>query len=158
MVSIRNAHEKDGEQIINLLKQVLKVHAELRPDIFIYGTTKYTKDEVTAIIKDKSRRTYVAENDDGEILGYALCILKEQPFSNNMVPFKTFFIDDFCVDSKARGRHIGKMLFDYVKEEANKLGCYEITLNVWEGNDSAKAFYDKMGMKPKETQMELILK
>ena len=45
-----------------------------------------------------------------------------------------------------------------VKKEAVRLGCYEVTLNVWEGNDSAKAFYEKMGLKPKETQMEYIIK
>ena len=158
MVTIRNAQEKDSERIIDLLKQVLELHAEIRPDIFISGTTKYTKDEIVNIIKDKHRRAFVAEDDSGEVLGYALCIIKEQPFSNNMVPFTTLYIDDLCVDSKARGRHIGAQLFDYVKKEAKKSGCYEITLNVWEGNDAAKAFYDKMGMKPKETQMELILK
>ena len=157
MITIRNAHEQDAEQIIELLKQVLELHAEIRPDIFISGTTKYTKGEVTAIINDERRRTLVAE-DNGVILGYALCVIKEQPFSNNMIPFTTLYIDDLCVDSKSRGRNIGTLLFDYVKAEAKKTGCYEITLNVWEGNNAAKAFYDKMGMRPKETQMELILK
>lgn len=38
------------------------------------------------------------------------------------------------------------------------MGCYEVTLNVWEGNDIARRFYEKMGMVPKETQMEFILK
>ena len=38
------------------------------------------------------------------------------------------------------------------------MGCYEVTLNVWEGNDTARRFYEKMGMVPKETQMEFILK
>ena len=157
MITIRNAHEQDAEQIIELLKQVLELHAEIRPDIFISGTTKYTKDEVTAIINDERRRTLVAE-DNGVILGYALCVIKEQPFSNNMIPFTTLYIDDLCVDNNARGKHIGTLLFDYVKKEAKKTGCYEITLNVWEGNNAAKVFYDKMGMRPKETQMELILK
>ena len=84
-------------------------------------------------------------------------MIREQPYSNNMVPFTSLFIDDLCVDSAARGQQIGKSLFEFVKEEAKALGCYEVTLNVWEGNDGAKAFYDKMGMKPKETQMEFIL-
>lgn len=30
-------------------------------------------------------------------MGYAFCQLKEQPFSTNMVPFKSLFIDDLCV-------------------------------------------------------------
>ena len=68
------------------------------------------------------------------------------------------FIDDLCVDAGTRGMHVGQQLFEYVKSEAVRLGCYEVTLNVWEGNDSAKKFYGKMGLKPKETQMEYILK
>ena len=74
-----------------------------------------------------------------------------------MVPFKSFYIDDLCVDSSARGQHLGSQLFEFVKSAARDLGCYEITLNVWEGNDSARLFYEKMGMRVKETQMEFIL-
>ena len=79
------------------------------------------------------------------------------PFSTNMVPFKSLFIDDLCVDQHARGQHIGESLFEYVKNEAKRMGCYEVTLNVWAGNTSAEKFYEKMGMKTKERQMEYIL-
>ena len=47
--------------------------------------------------------------------------------------------------------------FEYVKNEAKRMGCYEVTLNVWAGNTSAEKFYEKMGMKTKERQMEYIL-
>ncbi|WP_337755371.1 GNAT family N-acetyltransferase, partial [Gallintestinimicrobium sp.] len=57
----------------------------------------------------------------------------------------------------ARGQHIGESLFEYVKQQAKELGCYEVTLNVWTGNTSAEHFYEKMGMKTKERQMEYIL-
>ena len=40
-------------------------------------------------------------------MGYAFCQMQEQPFSTNMVPFKSLFIDDLCVDQQARGQHIG---------------------------------------------------
>ena len=46
---------------------------------------------------------------------------------------------------------------EFVKNEARRLGCYEVTLNVWAGNEPAERFYEKMGMKTKERQMELIL-
>ena len=74
-----------------------------------------------------------------------------------MVQFKSLFIDDLCVDQQARGQHIGESLFEHVKKEARKMGCYEVTLNVWSGNTSAEKFYEKMGMKTKERQMEYIL-
>lgn len=48
-------------------------------------------------------------------------------------------------------------MFVHVKEEAKRLGCYEVTLNVWAGNTSAEKFYEKMGLKTKEQQMEYIL-
>ena len=75
-----------------------------------------------------------------------------------MVPFKYLFIDDLCVDQNSRGQHIGEKLIEHVKEEAKKMGCYEVTLNVWAGNTSAEKFYEKMGFQTKERQLEYILK
>ncbi len=36
-----------------LLGQVLQIHADIRPDIFIPGTTKYTIDELRELLKNK---------------------------------------------------------------------------------------------------------
>ncbi len=154
---IRRAVEKDIERIGELLGQVLEIHAKIRPDIFISGTTKYTHDELEVMLKDDKKPVYVAVDDTDRVVGYAFCAIKEQPFSNNMVQFKSLFIDDLCVDADTRGMHVGSALFEHVKAEAERLGCYEVTLNVWEGNDSARHFYEKMGLKPKETMMEYIL-
>lgn len=154
---IRNAEGKDIPRIMELLSQVLEIHAAIRPDIFISGTTKYTYDELFNLLQDPKRRIYVAVDSDDQVQGYAFCIIKEQPFSTNMVPFTALFIDDLCVDAAARGSHIGQKLFLHVQQEAKKMGCYEVTLNVWEGNDTARKFYEAMGFKVKETQMEYIL-
>ena len=42
-MKIRKAQIKDIGRIIELLSQVLELHAKLRPDIFVSGTTKYTE-------------------------------------------------------------------------------------------------------------------
>ena len=156
-MTIRKAQEKDISRIIELLGQVLQIHAEIRPDIFIPDTTKYTEQELAALLKDEKKPVYVAADEADVCVGYAFCQLQEQPFSNNMVQFQSLFIDDLCVDRFARGQHIGESLFDYVKQEAKRMGCYEVTLNVWAGNTSAEKFYEKMGMKTKERQLEYIL-
>ena len=137
---IRKAEERDIPRIIELLGQVLQIHADIRPDIFIPGTTKYTVDELKELLKNKENPIYVAVNKADVCVGYAFCQLREQPFSNNMVPFKSLFIDDLCVDQQERGQHIGESLFNYVKNEAKRLGCYEGTLNLWAGNTSAEKF------------------
>ena len=157
-MNIRRAEEKDIPRLIELLQQVLDIHAKIRPDIFISGTTKYTDDELLQMILDDTNPIYVAVDEKDLCMGYAFCQLREQPFSNNMVPFTSLFIDDLCVDQSLRGQHIGESLFEFVKAEAKRLGCYEVTLNVWAGNTSAEHFYEKMGMKTKERQMEYILK
>ena len=144
-MNIRRAEKKDIPQIIELLGQVLQIHADIRPDIFIPETTKYTNDELEQMIKDEMKPIYVAVNENDMCVGYAFCQLKEQPFSNNMVQFKSLFIDDLCVDKSTRGQHIGEQLFEYVKSEAKRMGCYEVTLNVWAGNTSAEKFYEKNG-------------
>lgn len=156
-MKIRKAEERDIPQIMELLGQVLQIHADIRPDIFIPNTTKYTNAELIDMLKEETKPIYVAVDENDGCLGYAFCQLKKQPFSNNMVQFTSLFIDDLCVDKNTRGQHVGRTLFEYVKSEAKKLGCYEVTLNVWEGNTSAEKFYEKMGMKTKERQMEYIL-
>ena len=157
-MNIRKASTKDIPRIKELLQQVLEIHANIRPDIFIPGTTKYTEKELEDILSDENRPIYVVTSEEDTCIGYAFCILKNQPFSNNMVPFKSLFIDDLCVDQNTRGQHIGEKLIEHVKEEAKKMGCYEVTLNVWAGNTSAEKFYEKMGFQTKERQLEYILK
>ena len=157
-MNIRKASTKDIPRIKKLLQQVLEIHANIRPDIFIPGTAKYTEKELENILSDENRPIYVAASEEDTCIGYAFCILKNQPFSNNMVPFKSLFIDDLCVDQNTRGQHIGEKLIEYVKEEAKKMGCYEVTLNVWAGNTLAEKFYEKMGFQTKERQLEYILK
>ena len=107
---IRKAKEKDIPRIIELLGQVLQIHADIRPDIFIPGTTKYTVEELTELLKNKEKPIYVAVNESDVCVGYAFCQLQKQPFSNNMVQFKSLFIDDLCVDQQARGQQLLRSL------------------------------------------------
>lgn len=156
-ITVRRAEDKDADKTIKLLSEVLELHAKLRPDIFISGTTKYTREELQEIFRNDSTPVFVAADESGEVVGYAFCVMKRQPFSTNMKDFRTLYIDDLCVDEGFRGQHIGTLLFDYVKRYAKEQGCYDVTLNVWEGNDNARAFYEKKGMFVKETQMEILL-
>lgn len=156
-MKIRKAEKKDIKGIMCLLRQVLEIHAEIRPDIFIGGTSKYTEAELSEILTDESRPIYAALSDDGSVCGYAFCVLEDIKGENAVYPHKSLYIDDLCVDSRYRGKHIGKEIFDFVKCEAKKYGCKDITLAVWEGNDKAYAFYKKMGMAERKRIMELEL-
>ena len=154
---IRRAENRDIPRLHELLSQVLEVHAEGRPDIFIPGTRKYTDGELEEILKDDSRPVFVSTDETDTALAYAFCVLQRTEGANNLRDMTTLYIDDLCVDSACRGRHIASELFAYVKDYAASLGCYHLTLNVWELNEGARKFYEAMGMKPLKTTMETIL-
>ena len=156
-VTIRRAVEKDAARVLELLSQVLEIHAAIRPDIFISGTTKYTAEDLASMFSDEKKPVYVAVDASDRVLGYAFCQIRETLPGGNQVPMRSVFIDDLCVDAACRSQGVGKALFQFVADRARELGCYEVTLNVWEGNDAARRFYDARGMKPKETMLELIL-
>ena len=152
---IRRAEIKDIPGIIELLHQVDMVHHVLRPDLFKPNTTKYDEQELKALIGDDSKPIFVF--DDGAVLGHAFCLVTEVKDDKLLQDIKTLYIDDICVDEKARGKHVGKALYEYVRDYAQSIGCNNITLNVWDGNDAALSFYRNMGMKVQKTTMEIIL-
>ena len=152
---IRKASNKDIPRIIELLHQANMVHHIIRPDLFKPHTTKYNEQELETMLDDDSKPIFVY--DDGLVLGYAFCQVTEVRGNQLLEDIKTLYIDDICVDENARGRHIGKALYEYVRDYAKSIGCNNITLNVWEGNDSAISFYKNMGMQVQKTTMEIIL-
>ena len=152
---IRKATINDIQKILELLHQVNMVHYEIRPDLFKPNTTKYDEQELKVLLNDASKPVFVFE--DGLVLGYAFCQVTEVKDDILLQDIKSLYIDDICVDVTARGKHVGKALFDYVREYASSIGCCNITLNVWEGNDPASRFYQNMGMQVQKTTMELIL-
>ena len=152
---IRKAEKKDIQGLINLLYQVDAVHNGIRPDLFKGNTSKYTEQELEELINNDNKPIFVY--DDGKILGHAFCQINDIKNHRLLQDAKTLYIDDICVDEHSRGRHIGKALYEYVYNYAKSIGCHNITLNVWEGNDSAYNFYKRMGMQIQKTGMEVIL-
>ena len=152
-MNIRFAEEKDIPQMIDLLKQVGQVHHEARPDLFRAGAQKYDEAALTELLKDPNRPIFAAVEGD-KLLGYCFCIVeitKDHPVLMNQ---KSLYIDDLCVDEDTRGRHVGSALYDYAVNYAKEIGCDTVTLNVWCGNDSAMAFYESRGLKPRNIHME----
>ena len=156
-MTVRFACEKDIPQMNSLLYQVERVHQQGRPDLFKEGAKKYTDNELKAMLKDKAKPIFAAVDENDVMKGYAFCVFQEHKGDNVLTDIKTLYIDDLCVDENCRGQHIGSVLYEAVKKFAKEQGCYNVTLNVWECNPSARKFYEKAGPKPYKTGMEVIL-
>ena len=156
-MKVRMAQEKDIERIHSLLAQVAMVHHKGRPDLFKQGKSKYTDEELKALLQDSSRPILAAVDDNDCMQGYAFCIFQQYKDHNIMTDIKTLYIDDLCVDETMRGKHIGKLLYNAALDYAREHGCYNLTLNVWSCNESAMKFYESCGLKPQKVGMEVIL-
>lgn len=155
-MEIRFAETRDIPGLIDLLYQVGDVHHRIRPDIFRGGAIKYTEPELEAILADENLPIFVMVEDDA-VLGYCFCQIREYRGSTVLTDRKEMYIDDLCVDEKCRGRHVGKQLYEHTCAWAKSIGCSFVTLNVWCGNDSAMAFYEKRGLTPRSITMEVSL-
>ena len=156
-MDIRRAEQTDMEGINRLLRQVLMVHHNGRPDLFRADVKKYTDEELKTLLADDTRPVFVAVEDGGEIAGYAFCVMQQHINDNILTDIKTLYIDDLCVDETKRGCHVGRTLYEHVLAYAKEQGCYNVTLNVWSCNPNAMKFYEKCGLVPQKVGMEKIL-
>ena len=152
---IRRAEIADIPDILRLLVQVCNVHQDIRPDIFKRDGVKYTEPDLMELLRDETRPVWCAVEDE-HFLGYCFCQWKEYRDSTVMMDRRELYIDDLCVDEAARGKGIATALFRHVTAVARAEGATFITLNLWHGN-SALNFYEKMGMRPQKTILELPL-
>ncbi len=155
-MEIRRAKTEDINGIMDLLFQVAEVHHKGRPDLFKSACSKYTESQLEDIIEDENKPIFVAV-EDGRVLGHAFCVIEETAKNGVLVPHKSLYIDDICVDEKSRGKHIGKALCNRVLEYAKEEECYNVTLNVWTLNKTAMAFYKALGFREQKVVMETIL-
>ena len=155
-VPVRMACTGDIPAIMELLKQVNKVHHDGRPDLFKLNT-KYTEGELEGIIRNDRTPVFVYEGEDGRILGHGFCVLQRPENTRLLTDILTLYIDDICVDENSRGQHVGSEIYGHILEFARRCGCHNVTLNVWNCNPGAMAFYKKLGLVPYKVGMEKIL-
>ena len=150
---IRKAEERDLDGILSLLRQVCRIHAEGRPDLFKNGGVKYTREQLLDLLGDETRPIHVYDGG-GQVLGYLFSILEETPETTSLQPVRTLYIDDLCVDASARGRGVGSALSAFALQLAREKGCDRVTLHAWNFNGPAFRFYETLGMTPLVTTME----
>ena len=152
-MEIRMAEEWNIPDLIRLLQQVGQVHHVIRPDIFRDGAQKYNEADLKALLADPQYSISVAL--EGEtVLGYCFSIHRAYQGNPVLTDRRELYIDDICVDEACRGQGVATKLYEDTLRRAKDAGYDFVTLNVWNGNDGAMYFYEKMGMTPRNITME----
>lgn len=102
---------------------------------------------IPGLIKHGGARVFLAY--EGETpLGVAICMLGFSSFRGKPL----INIHDIAVDPAARGKGIGRRLLDAVNQEAKKIGCCKVTLEVRSDNVRAMSLYRSVGFKSSEPE------
>lgn len=152
-MEIRFATPTDVPAILKLLRQVGKVHADGRPDIFRLGAQKYSASQVLAMLDDPKQPIFIAAEEE-TVLGYGFCQLHSYEKDPVMADRTELYLDDLCVDASCQRQGVGKQLYAAIRSYAKQRRCHSITLNVWNFNENAYKFYVNLGLLPRNTHME----
>ena len=83
---------------------------------------------------------FVLENDAADIIGLALFYTAYSTWKGRML-----YLEDLVVTEAARRGGLGRLLFDAVVAEARATGAVRLKWQVLDWNESAIAFYRKLG-------------
>jgi len=129
--TIRPATENDFEAILALIKELA---------LFEKAPEKVTNTVAQMKAEKDFFQAWVAEKNDGEIIGMALFYDVYYTWVG-----RSLYLDDLYVKEKYRGSGVGKKLLDKVIEIGKQNNCKRIRWQVLDWNTPAMEFYQKIG-------------
>ncbi|TYS16178.1 GNAT family N-acetyltransferase [Rossellomorea vietnamensis] len=154
-IHIREAVKNDYNAVHRIQKQVHDIHTQERPDHYMMADITLDKDYFHELIDGANTKVFLLEED--QPIAYTILTVKYAADRPILKPKKVVYMDDFGVDSKCRGKGLGKKFFEKIVEYAKNIEADSLELGVWEFNESAIKFYESMNLKTKIRVMEIDL-
>jgi len=130
-MKIREYNTNDIPAIISLIKELAEF--EKAPEKVTNSAERMEKEQ-------NYFECFVAENDNGEIIGMALYF-----FAYFTWVGKSLYLDDLYIKPEYRGSKIGTKLLNKIFEVAKKENCQRLRWQVLDWNEPAIEFYRKCG-------------
>ncbi len=141
---IRPLTVADYPAVDRLMGQLHRLHVEGRPDLYLPLEHPYTQSEYELLLEKPQFLALCAEVDD-TVVGITTVTLRPK---SGMVDFPTAYLNELVVAEQYQHRGIAAALYKAISSEAKVKGARRLDLMVWDFNESAKAFYEKLGMRP----------
>ena len=135
---VRKATETDVPRILELYRQLSLTPPPPDAPQPLPEDTQRAFEEIRAT---PGYQLLVAE-EDGKILGSAVLVILPG-MTHGLSPFAV--VEYVIVDKPHRGKGIGKLLMEYIKERCMEAGCYKIMLTSDKRRTEAHEFYRSIG-------------
>jgi len=144
-ITIREATQEDFDALDDILAEGDTYHSEALPEVFRPAGGPARPDEfLKQALADQDAAILVAESGD-RVVGLAHVTVRESPDVPIFVPRRYAHVSTLVVRREARRAGVGRALMERVHRWALDKGVTEIELGVWEFNQPAIAFYERLG-------------
>jgi GNAT superfamily N-acetyltransferase len=121
------------------------MHREAHPEIFQEAADpSEIKDYLLSGIKAKDTVIFVAEKS-GKIIGAIIAGLRQSAEISLLVKSTYVSIDNLVIIEEYRKQGVGQALMEQIHHWAQEWDIKYVQLTVWEFNQDAIAFYEKLG-------------
>jgi diamine N-acetyltransferase len=146
---IRPAKRSDLDAIYAVFSLADTLHREAHPEIFQQADDPAEiKDFLLLAVQSDDAAVLVAELNEGtgsSIIGAIIAQVRQTPDIPMLVPRTYVSVDNLIVTEKYQHLGVGQTLMEKIQAWAQSLGLNSIHLTVWDFNQRALAFYEKLG-------------
>jgi ribosomal protein S18 acetylase RimI-like enzyme len=142
---IREALPSDYDGLCQVFDEVDALHREGVPAVFQEPDGPIRSwEHVLRMLTDESAALFVAESGH-QIVGLVVVLLREARGIPILVPRRYVQVETLAVREGYRRMGIGRALMERAHQWAQDSGVTEVQLGVWEFNQEAIAFYERLG-------------
>lgn len=152
-VSVRKATAEDYNALCELFDEVDALHRDNLPHIFRKPEGPVREQGYyLGLLADEGTGLFVAEAGK-KLIGFVHAVVRDVPAIPLYVPRRCVYVDNLGVKSGFQGHEIGRLLMDTVHEWAITKGATVSELTVYEFNQNAIAFYERLGYETVRREM-----
>jgi diamine N-acetyltransferase len=157
-IRVREATAEDYNSACELFGEVDALHRDHLPHIFQNPSgAAREQDYYSGLIADENIGLLVAVVGE-KIVGFVHAIVRDAPATPAFVPRRYAIVEGIAVKSGFQNRGIGRTLMEKMQEWAVAKGATSIELNVYEFNEAAVTFYERLGYQSLSRKMSKDLK
>lgn len=149
-MTIRKLTLQDYDAADRLMQHLHNLHFEARPDLYVAKEHPYSLEEYEEKVTSEQFISLAAE-EDGEVVGICFVELRDRSL---MVEMPVAMMNALCVDEAHQRKGVATKLFEEATKLAREAGAKRLDLMLWGFNNTARAFYEKIGMKEQRRILE----
>lgn len=153
MIQIRPATAIDAPTIARLNRDVQQVHADALPWMFKHPNTgSFTGKDARTLMARDTFITFIAEIEQ-QAVGYTIAEERRRPETSRHYARNLMLIHEIGVANSARRRGVGRSLIAAVHDYGQSVGISLLSLDTWQFNETAQAFFKSCGLSPARIMM-----